>query len=279
MHDHQSVVELLAAGKAIGAPVNVPGRQIGIVIPQEYGFVALPPAEPEPLLPYIRQTVQLSDTESFVAYVKRYQTKDTVIFATLPTSVNGAGAEFRAVFDYHIGGKGEDHKPDRTAHQAYFPCPQSTNWAAWLSISGKAQSQDAFINFIEANGIDIVAPDTAALLELAVNFEAKTEVEFISKVDRLTGARKLTFNETVTNGSQTKGSITVPDSLKLKLPVFEGGKPFDLAARLEWRPSGGKLNVTVHLLRPMDIVRAAVNETRKEIAAAVEIEPMTGKLV
>lgn len=278
MNDHQSVSLLLAAGKSQAPAVSIPGHQVGTIIPDGYRFEPIPFADPAPLLPYIKQAVELSDADSFVAYVKRYQTKNTLIFATLPIGVSGAGAEFRAVFDYHVGGKGEEHVAARCSHQAFFPCPPSTNWTAWLAVNGKAQTQDAFISFIEANSIDIVSPDAASLMEMAANFESKTEVEFVSKVDRLTGARKLSFNETVSGGATTKGTITVPDSLKVKLPVFEGGKPFDLTARLEWRPSNGKLHVTVHLLRPMDVVRLALAEVRKEIAAAVEIEPMTGKL-
>jgi uncharacterized protein YfdQ (DUF2303 family) len=278
MNDHQSVTELLAAGRAASPTVNIPGLQAGVILPEGYAFRDIPFVEPEPLLPFIQQQVQLSDTESFVAYIKRYQDAKTVIFATLPQSADGSGAEFRAVFDYHVGGKGEDKAANRCAHQAFFPCPLSVNWKAWIAVSGKPQTQDQFINFIEANTPDIVTPDSAALMEMALNFESRTEVEFTSKVDRLTGARKLTFNETIGDTKKPGGSITVPDSLKLKLPVFEGGKPFDTTCRLEWRPQGGKLHVVIRLLHPHDVIRTALTEIRKEIAADVAIEPMTGRL-
>lgn len=277
--DYASVSELIAAGRSVGTPVNLPGHQPGVIIPETYKFQAIPFADPTPLLPYIKQSTQLSDSESFISYVKRFKTKDTVVFATLPQRQDGAGAEFRAVFDYHVGGKGDDQKAAYCAHQAFFPCPLSTNWNTWFTASGKGMSQDAFVNFVEANTPDIVSPESAVLMEMAINFESKTEVEFLSKINRVTGARTLTFNETVSNGNaKTAGTITVPDQLKLKLPVFEGGKHFDAVTRLEWKPSNGKLVVTIHLLRPQDIIRTALADLRNEISAGVEIEPMTGRL-
>jgi hypothetical protein len=271
--------ELLAAGKALG-DVATPGGPFApfVIIPDNYKLDPVPFAPDTPLPGFIDQTVTLHDPESFVAYVKRYKTLKTLIFATLPKTASGSDAQFRAVFDYHTGGKGDDQKPERCAHHAIFPCPLSIQWATWIGITGKPQTQLAFIEFIDANKADIVTPDSATLLELAINFESRTEVNFGSKVDRVHGGRKLTFNEEINGINKAGEPITVPDTLKLSLPVFEGGKAFEIAARLEWRPTGGKLHVSVHLHRPFDLVRKALADLRAEIAAGTEIEPMTGRL-
>jgi uncharacterized protein YfdQ (DUF2303 family) len=273
----QGVAELLAAGKALGAPIQVSGRQPSVLVPQTYELKPLPP-EPLPELPdHIRQRVTLHDAESFVAYVKRYQTPLTLLFGTLPEA-DGRGAGFTAIFDYHQGGKGDEQAAKRMAHRACYPCPLSAPWAAWMAINGRALTQAEFIEFIDANTREIVSPDSASLLELAINFESRTNVEFSSKVDRVTSGRQLTYKETVDAGhGGGAGSIKVPDALKLRLPVFDGGKAFDLGARLQWSPRDGRLKVAVFLQRPEDVVREALVVLRDEIDVGTGLQALIGK--
>lgn len=282
--DNSMTKELLAAGKAIGQPIYATHDAAPVVIiPDGYRAEQLDFAPiPDPL-PYVAQNVHLNDTESFVMYVKRYQTPSTLLFATLPQNADGSGAEFRAVFDYHNGGKGSlpegasEHPSARCAHQAIYPCPLSESWKNWTRQNGKGLTQTDFINFIEANSIDIVTPDAATVMELAVSFESKTEVTFTSKIDRLSGAKMLNFTEEVSSG-KSGGKLKVPDSLKLRLPVFDGGKPFEITARLEWRPANGKLSVTFHLQQQSAVIRQALQTVREEIGKDIGIVPLTGRL-
>lgn len=269
------VAELLAAGRAVGQPISVPtGRAPVVILPTGFELIKLPPAELPPLPDHIRQRLELDDAESFSTYVKRFKTKNTHLFASVPDE-KGEGGEFLAVFDYHEGGQGEEQAAKRCAHVAVYPCPTSEPWQTWLGVHGKAQKQADFIAFVDANAPDIVAPASADLLELAMNFESRSDVKFASKVERCTGGRQLQFTETVEAGA---GTIKVPEAMRLKLPVFEGGKSFDVEARLEWRPNGGALFVTVHLRRMTDVVRQAMGEVRSEIAEATALVVLTGSL-
>ncbi len=269
------VAELLAAGKGLAAnPITATGREPTVLVPQGFELKTLPVAELPPLPDHIRQTVTLHDAESFTAYVKRYQTPLTLLFATLP--VEGKGAGFTAIFDYHQGGKGAEQAARRCAHVAHYPCPLALEWRTWTCIDGAALTQGDFIDFVDANARDILAPDSASLLELAMNFESKTDVQFSSKVDRVTGGRQLAFKETV-DASGSGGAIKVPDAMKLRLPVFEGGASFDLEARLEWAPRDGRLKVTVHLRRPEVVLRAALDVLRTEIGDQTGLTALNGK--
>jgi uncharacterized protein YfdQ (DUF2303 family) len=271
--------ELLDAGKALGAPIRLDGYAPCLIVPEHYKLVPLEPAKPLPVLDYIKSAVELTDVESFIAYVKRYQTAETVIFATLP--LNGAPPSFTAVFDYHAAkADGAEQQARRVAHKATYPCPFSVEWLAWTERNGKPQPQMDFVNFIEANAIDVVAPDSATMMEMVMNFEARTEVVFTSKVDRTMGAKVLLFNEKIdANSNGPLSSMKVPEFLELRLPVFEGGEAFPIRARMEYRPRDGALKIAYHLLRPVDVLREALASLDADIEAATGIAPMSGRLV
>lgn len=267
----------LAAGKALGGPIKAEGREPMIIIPEGFKAEVPPHQKLAPLPDHVIQSVTLNDCESFAAYVKRYQNAETVIFASLPTP--STSAQFLAIFDYHAAQKdGEaDKQARRAAHRATYPCPYSPEWKLWTAVNGQALHQAAFIEFIDQNTPDIVTPDSATLMQLAMNFESRTNVKFRTAVDRVTGGRQLTFVEQVETGPEgNPEKVKVPEVFTLRLPVFEGGTPFEQKGRFEWRPSDGKLKVTIQLYRPEETIRTALDALRADIVAATEIEPLTG---
>lgn len=274
--------ELLRAGKALGAPQIVQGtdREPYCIVPEGYRFQPLPRADIPPLLDHIREDVELHDAESFVAYVKAFRTATTKIFATAAKLAdvrpgNSGGAEFTALLDYHEGGK--ERKAARVGHTATYPVPMSLEFATWLAINGKAMAQMDFVSFVEANAPDIVTPDSATLQEIGLKFESTTTATFQSKVDRATGGRTLMYKEDVDAGGV--GQIKVPEWMELRMPVFEGGAPYPMHARLEWRPTNGRLTIAIHLQRPHEVFRMALLHLRAEIAHDLETEILTGKVL
>lgn len=272
--------ELLAAGSALSDPKEHEGYAPYVIVPDGYKVEPLTRESFTPLPDHIRQRVRLDDAASFIAYVKAFKLHLTRIFgaavnlAKLAPGCAG-GARFTALLDYHEGGK--DQKAQRVQHVAEYPVPLSLEFSAWLAQNGKAQQQLDFVSFIEANGIDVVNPDSASLMELALNFEAKANVQFQTKIDRTTGGKVLNYSEQIEAGAPAVGQIKVPDGLSISVPVFEGGKKYSLSARLEFRPSGGRLTIAYHLQRPHEALRAAMKDLREEIAGALEIEILTGE--
>lgn len=275
------VDELLAAGKALGEPILPPaGFMPQIIVPKGYELHSIPLATLKPLPDHIRQAVTLEDADSFIAYVKTFRTSTAQLFAAAVklasvSAQNAGGACFTALLDYHGGGKNEQ-TAGRVAHTAKYPVPLALEFSTWLGSNGKAMAQMDFVGFIEANCADVVTPDSASIMELALNFEAKSSVNFQSKVDRVTGGRNLTFQEQVEAGAPNVGQMRVPEWLTLLLPVFDGGKAYEFKARMEYRPNNSRLTITYHLQRPHQVFRQAWNDLRAEIANALEVQILTG---
>lgn len=273
--------ELLRAGKALGSAI-VPPEPFApyAIVPDGFTLAELPRKRLAPLPDHIRQEVRLDDAESFILYVKSFRTHTTRVFASVVnlaqvSAGNAGGARFTALLDFHEGGS--EQKAARVAHVAEYPVPLALEFSTWLAANGRPLSQMDFVGFIEANCVDVVTPDSASLMELALNFEAKSNVTFQSKVDRVTGGRALTYQEQVEAGAPSVGQVKVPEWLTLRLPVFEGGKAYEFRARLEYRPSNGRLAIIYHLQRPHDVFRVAIKDLRAEIAAALETEILTGE--
>jgi len=278
------IAELTALGSALGVPKTVQGLKPQIILPPGYQALEAPRAELPPLPDHIRAAVTLNDSDSFIEYVKAFRTFTTRLFATTPDLEeigpdSSGGAQFTAVLDYHEGGK--EQKAARTAHTVVYPLPLSQQFSTWLGINGEPMSQNDFIEFIEANKLDVVSPDSASLMELAVNFESKTEVRFASKVDRVTGGRNLIFQEAIDaqSSSTRQGTIKVPDTMAIRVPILEEGKVFEIKCRLQWLPSNGNLRVVVHLQQYRDVFRHAFKEVRAEIEEALELKILSGESV
>ena len=204
-----------------------------------------------------RGEYKFADATSFVAYVKKHSSEGTELFGSLEKGV------FKATFDDHsasVAGWKE--------HKAYYACPKSTEWKVWSEHSGKAMSQGEFAQFIEDNLPDIIEPNGADMLEISRSLEAKTDVKFKSSIRLSDGSREFNFEEK-TEGSS--GKLKVPEIFKIAIPVFMGGTPYALEARLRYRIREGALMMWYDLVRPHKTFEDAVKTAWEEIAAATEM--------
>jgi len=292
--DNQSLIDirgLLNAGAAQGALKEKSGFTPLVLVPEGYRTEQLPFAIDPPLKDHIAQQISLGDLDSFARYVKRYQSGTTIILAALSSS----GGSFTALFDYHRGSKDVDGSEqdlhantatgirstpaNRVAHRANYPLPNSFPWQQWMGSNKFAFSQEKFGAFIDANIPDITAPDSASLLDMVLNFEMKSAVDFKSKMVRTTGARALTFTETAEMGGGTaEGTIKVPETLSLLMPIFQGGKPYSITAKLFYRVNNGKLTISYELYRPEQVIETAIKDVIADITSATGITPFVGNL-
>jgi uncharacterized protein YfdQ (DUF2303 family) len=274
-----AVADLLKAGKALAPAQILDGLAPFAVVPDGFRVEYLERKKFADVPDHIRQDVRLDDADSFISYVKQFRTHTARIFASAPNLASIAhgssgGAEFTAVLDYHEGGK--DQKAQRAKHVATYPVPLSLEFRTWLAGNGKPKKQMEFVEFIEANCADVVTPSSAEIMELALNFGAKSNVEFQSKVDRVSGGRDLKFVERVDGGGGVAGNMKVPEYLTLRLAIFDGGKPYELRARLEYRANSSGLTITYHLQRPHEVFRTAHLDLKGEISSALDLEILTG---
>lgn len=250
------------AGKTVQPVHPVPGVPDLSVIVVKDGYRVEKVDALQSLLPTPRRkvaTVTLHTPASFVEYVQAFGDQHTLITADL------AETRLDAWLDYHESGAGS---PRWREHKAQYVIRKTKEWVLWNEASGKPKSQVEFAQFLEDNLPDIATPPGADLLELVKNLQIKNDVRFTGKVNLASGARQLTYVETI-QGSDSNGDMKIPEEFVLGLQPFEGSDRFSLTARLRHRvESGGALKLWVDLLRPHKVIEEAF----EDIVAAVKIQ-------
>lgn len=263
---------LIATGTALAGPQELPGFKPFVVVPEGFTAQPLEHAGYAPLPDHIRQTVELHDAKSFIEYVTLFKCVRTRVFASVPKGGLLESPRFEAIFDFH---EPVINLATRCTHRAKYTCPLSLAWQTWAGIHGKALSQREFVDFVDDNIPDIVSPKAAQVLELARDFNAHTEVKFASKVNPITGGVSLNYQEETDSGTAT-GQLKAFDRIGLVIPIFEGGDPVPVEAKVQWVPRDGKLAVTVKLFRPSETKRTAFAEMAAAIQDAIGITVLNG---
>jgi uncharacterized protein YfdQ (DUF2303 family) len=223
---------------------------------------SLPLYEPH----YIKECVILQTTNSLVEYVNRYKTDDTVLFADI--------GENRIVgqIDYHAPAKA-----GHNAHRAMLQLSFSTEWAAWIGISGQLNEQLEFARFIEENGADVRAPTGAELLECVRDLQANRSVNFTKAVRTSSDNENFEYSEATETRSR-KGGVEVPTKFQLGIPVYFGEGDIELHAFLRWKLSEGNLKLGVQLHRAEHVRQAVFQAIVWEIADRTGCPAVFGKL-
>lgn len=201
----------------------------------------------------IRQQVTVHNATDFGHYVNRFKDSETTVYADLENT------RFTAILD-HPG----KHAPDWGQHRASYACPHSRSWKTWLGANGKGMRQAEFAKFIEDNLPDVQAPNGSDILLISRTLEAKKKVDFESGVRLDNGEMQITYNEEI-KGTAGKGTIEIPETFTLGIPVFEGGDHYELTARLRYRINEGQLVMWFDLLRPERLLEDAFANTLAQI--------------
>lgn len=237
-------VGVAAAAQPDGAEVN---GTPAYLVPAGYQLQLLHAERSAPVRK--KASVELQDLDSFIEYWNLYHDERSRIFA----ECSAATCQVRAIFDYH--GVGEA-PPAWCDHRAHYNCPQSVEWATWMGKNGKPFTQVEFAEFIENNLPDINTPPGAAMLEVARELSAKSEVNFASAVRLANGQTQFTYQEE-TKATVGKGKLDVPEEFIIQIPVHLGGPVYKVTARLRYRIVEGKLKFWYDLLRAHKVLEQA----------------------
>jgi len=244
--------KVIETGGLIGEPKAVPGGLIRYaVIPEGSSVHELERLLPAPVR--ARAAVTALSVDTFCAYVTKFKTEATAIFA------DQKSFSLVGIIDYHM--------PSAAAfrdHRVSYSAPRSLEWETWRGSNAKKMTQADFAQFIEDNVVDIRAPAGADVLEVARSLQAKKAVEFSSGIRLADGAQQFTYNETV-DGSSRNGTLKVPEEFTLGIPVFFGGQLYEVRARLRYRIEGGKLSMWYELYRWQHIEQDAFAAVRGEV--------------
>ena len=264
----------LAAGAALGdvrpLPLEIAGVGGYTVVPEGYRIESLENYLLRPVR--VRQGLELHDTESFIAYVKEYKRKnETHLFFDVEHE------RFAAVIDYHTGANVEVERASWCDHIAVYKPRNSEEWKVWAGQNARQMEQVEFARFIEANLPDIVEPAGAVMLELALTFEAKKEVEYSSGVRLQNGQIQFTYNEVV-RGQAQKGTIETPDTFVLGIPIHENGPAYRIPVRFRWRLKDGRAAFWYEIVRPRRFVIDALREMRETVASDTGLAVLSGAI-
>lgn len=222
--------------------------------------------------------VRLTDVASLIAFIARWGSDDTVVYA------DTSALAFCAVLNdhpksEHVGDEGATIAIEDTGwrdHRAEYACPRSSEWIAWSALDGKALRQAEFADFVESRLEDMIARDgypvPLEVLRMARDLQIRTKGTFQRTVDPTTG------NSTLINKTETEqGSTVIPRAFVIAIPVFEGGARYEMEARVRFTLSDSGPAFAFVLYRRAEIERDAFNAVRSNLAAETGCLVLAGK--
>lgn len=214
---------------------------------------------------HLKQSIELLTQESFVDYFNRYATESSTIF------VNDKESTLTAVFDYH-------ESPDSPAwkrHTAFYKCPKTKEWGAWMQSNNEKMTQEQFALFIEENLKEISEPDGATMLQIASTLKASSSTDFRSAIRLDNGEVQFNYTEKIEGQAGVTAQLQIPEKIKLIVAPFMKGNAYEVEARFRYRISQGGLTMWYTLIRPHVFVDDAFND----VVAKINEGKKTGHLV
>lgn len=270
----ETVQKIAAMAKPEVLTSTLRGGQPSVLVPNEYKVCVLPTDQSLAERPQrIKAHVKVYEEESFNRYFNDFKDLDSRVFA------DEKSGQIVGILDYHEDshhGELESAAPRWCCHRVELTLRRSEEWTLWTSQNTKRMSQEDFARFIEDNAPDVLAPEPATMLEIARSMTAKLEINVDSAVRTNKGAT-FRYNEVVkAGGLGAAGEFSIPDEFTIQIPVYVGGDPLNIRARLRYQIGGGKLAMWYDLWRFQQAERAAFAGVLSGIAAGTEVAIIAG---
>lgn len=220
-----------------------------VALPQGNGTYKLDqitsPNKADVLMPKaVTQAVRMQTAESLASYINRFKNADTMLFADI------ASDTIVSIIDYHGAPGTKEIAPRLGIHKATLTLPKSLEWQTWTKASGMLMSHVAFATFLEENAVDVKSPVGADLLELCRDLQVAQNVNFGSSV-RMGDLTQVNYQKD--QDALSKGSIALPQSIMLSIPVYFGEPPVSVMAFMRRQVDDGKLKLGVQLSRAENV--------------------------
>lgn len=219
-----------------------------------------------------RGKLEFFDVQSFIDYVNEHKSAATRIFVQNQESPY----TYTAIIDYHE--PGEKGLPDWQTHNAKLILKTSTEYDVWIARNTKGFTQNEFVEFLKDRRTDISEPDGAQLLEIAMTLEATSGARVTSKTRTNTGIH-IEFKEDVAARAGKDGSLNIPESLKLFIPVFQGMSKEFIEADFIFRIDSGNIKFGYRLIQIETIIQDAVKEAQNIIHEKTKLPCYVGRIV
>lgn len=218
----------------------------------------------------IAKTLKVTSHKSFVEYFNRFADEDSTIF------IDYEKKRFVGELDYHQSGLHDNEGARHCAHKVSYDCPLTPEAMRWIENDGKPKSQFDFAQFIESGAPEIIEPQAAEMLEVALTLAATNSVNFRSAVRLQNGAQQFKYEENVQGQAGVAGQLEIPSKIALALKLFRGDEvAYRIEANFRYRIKEGQLVLWYELIRP----HVALEDAVKAIAEKIEAEIKTGHII
>lgn len=204
---------------------------------------------------HLKQSIELLTEESFIEYFNRYATEHSTIF------VNDKESTLTAVFDYHES----EESPAWKRHTAFYKCPKTKEWGAWMEFNNKKMEQEQFALFIEENLKEISEPDGATMLQIASTLKASSSTDFRSAIRLDNGEVQFNYTEKIEGQAGATAQLKIPEKIELIVAPFMRGAAYKMEARFRYRINQGGLIMWYTLIRPHVFIDDAFNDVVTKI--------------
>lgn len=236
----------------------------------------------------VAQTVTMQTADSFIEYANRFKNSDSVIFADVEHNI------VLSVIDYHrMPGANQEQNsaqrdpgPELGRHQVRFPMPFSLEWQTWMGQNGKLMKHKDFATFLEEQAIDILplpkvqatTPDEQnapeSLLELTRTLQVTNKVNFESSV-RHGSYEKIDFQKQA--DATAKGSLMLPVSFQIMIPVYFGEPPVELTCFLRKQIDDSELRIGFSIARHENVRQEEFQRVVSVISGSTGLTTLFGK--
>ncbi|MDH5188488.1 MAG: YfdQ family protein [Rhodospirillaceae bacterium] len=251
MDNTQALINEMTRKQIAGNPIEV-NAETYTLLPEGYTVHKFAKELDAPKRIEARPT--LLTVASFIEYYNRFANESSTIYAQTDC------ARFEAVIDHH-----DINSPQFGDHRPTYKCPTSTAWTTWTAADRMKMEQADFARFIENNLDDIVNPDGATMLEIALTLQAKTNVDFKQATRLDNGQVVIKYNEQIDGVAGAAGTMQIPYSIQLGIAPLKGGDVYKIEARYRWRINNGQLSMWYELANPEKRFEAAVQDVCKHI--------------
>jgi uncharacterized protein YfdQ (DUF2303 family) len=279
------------AAQVVSLTRGGPSGAAVLVLPKEAQVIGLKPLLDAYLPTPERRTgtAHLVTLESFIAHVLRNKDSGSVIFA----DPNPKAPSMTAIFDYNLAGPAamegsEEGNPARHGHhRAAYAFPLSEEWKAWTAQNDQPMTQAGFAAFLENRiadvsefipdkvgetaraffqkvGLGVAVAGPNRLLQLSRDFAVHADEKVRSAINLQTGETTIQYE--AAHVDQQGAPLQVPGAFLIGMPVFKGGAPYEVAARLRYRKDGPTIKWSYQLYRTDLIFDHAFAEAFNEAA-------------
>jgi uncharacterized protein YfdQ (DUF2303 family) len=212
----------------------------------------------------IKSARTVSDVTSFVDYVNRHGNGNTEVWA------DRAHSTVVAIIDGHASVDSDGlGRPGYEAHKVTLVLEHTPSWLAWAKFDRKLISQETFAEHIEENTLDVLAPDSATMLEIAQSFQATRGVDFGQTTRLSNGETSIKYSESLDGKAGRKGDLVIPDEFTLGLIPYLGGTGHKVQAKFRWRLREAELSLGYNLVRADLILEEAFTDVLAVVTASI----------